>query len=297
MNALPTGWSIVVAEDGNLYAYDPVGNFFASAPPELRSSLERGIDRVARAWMKHHSNAEKRGLLPAGLQKGYVSEAAVSPEQAASKQLALAVTKGRFVRSYILYSAGGLLQDITAVLQKRGEDAGRNTTLDSDVYTKNIVGVVQVNAQKRGTQWNASEITGTAALKGFGPLLYDIAMASERGLVPDRRVVSDPAKEVWKQYRANRRDVEAKPLDDDKHPKTQTKLDDTHKMYPGGEENPLNYAYFIEKAPNVAALLNNDKAFKKQAIEALKDVGYNESKLDTDLQYAADDYFRTKHTG
>jgi hypothetical protein len=274
-----------------------MGNFFATAPVELRGSLLAGIRRIAKTWTKYHADAERAGFPVAGTNRGYVSEAAVSPEQAASKQLALAISKGRYIRSYVLYSAGGLIQDITATLQKHEEEGGGSLTLDDDVYTKNIVGVVQVNAHKRGTQWNASEISGTAAQKGYGPLLYDIAMAAEGGLVPDRDKVSSTAKEVWKQYRTARPDVEAKPLDDEKHPKTHTKLDDTHKMHPGGEENPLNYAYFISKAPNIAALLNNDKVFKKQALEQLKDLGYNENKLDLDFQSAADGYFRGAYTG
>ena len=55
------------------------------------------------------------------------------------------------------------------------------------------------------------------AAKGWGPLLYDIAIEAAtllgNGLVPDRNIVSDEALKVWNFYLANRPDVVSHQLD------------------------------------------------------------------------------------
>lgn len=60
-------------------------------------------------------------------------------------------------------------------------------------------------------------VESSGATKGFGPLLYDIAMeeATKNGLslVSDRKRVSDDAFRVWEQYLKNRPDVEKVTLD------------------------------------------------------------------------------------
>lgn len=58
----------------------------------------------------------------------------------------------------------------------------------------------------------------TAANRGWGPLLYDVALeyASKHGegLTPDRSTVSDSAQRVWLTYANKRGDVKAFQLDD-----------------------------------------------------------------------------------
>jgi hypothetical protein len=55
---------------------------------------------------------------------------------------------------------------------------------------------------------------------GFGPMLYDIAMelAGDKGLMCDRRSVSEEAARVWEFYLNSRPDVITKQLDDDRSP-------------------------------------------------------------------------------
>ena len=123
-----------------------------------------------------------------------------------------------------------------------------------------VIGAVTVSRGNKSRGWGASQVTTSATQPGFGPMLYDIVMAFEDGLFPDRDDVSPSARKVWKFYKEKRSDVVAKPLDDINHPKTLTLFDDAL-VYNGGQKNPLNYAYMINKMPNVSQLLlNNDLA-------------------------------------
>lgn len=116
-------------------------------------------------------------------------------------------------------------------------------------------------------QWGAATVVLSAAQPGWGPFMYDLVMSAEGGLVPDRRSVSPAAAGVWRKYKDARSDVEAKPLDDPKHPRTKTKQDDSSRLHddpaPKGKvpQNPLNYAYFLKgSGPNVSALKSRHQA-------------------------------------
>ena len=61
------------------------------------------------------------------------------------------------------------------------------------------------------------EVESVNADKGYGPLLYDIAMEmvflkGDAGLMADRRSVSSDARKVWKTYFEERGDVGKEPL-------------------------------------------------------------------------------------
>jgi hypothetical protein len=70
---------------------------------------------------------------------------------------------------------------------------------------------------KIGAVW---EVDNSAAKKGYGPLLYDIAMEiaggenyiDDLGIMPDRTSVSGDAQRVWETYYVNRSDVVHEPL-------------------------------------------------------------------------------------
>lgn len=62
------------------------------------------------------------------------------------------------------------------------------------------------------TRWNLWEIDTIEASKGYGPLLYDLAMElalldGAGGVVPDRTGVSESAARVWERYSGTRYDV------------------------------------------------------------------------------------------
>ena len=62
---------------------------------------------------------------------------------------------------------------------------------------------------------NAFVVGRAFVARGWGPMLYDVAMeaAGKRGLTPDRKLVSSDAERVWRYYMTNRSDVSTKQLD------------------------------------------------------------------------------------
>lgn len=161
----------------------------------------------------------------------HLLEAAVASTQAASQGLAL-YRKGTGVSVvYVLYNPAKLAEQIPL-----WRDAGGD--LSQVVY-----GYLDVRPHKSDC-WGAGEIKFSAAQKGYGPLMYELAMSDfEGGLMSDRNSTSDAARKVWKTYN-QRADVQKKPFDDPKNPKTPPKVDDC-KFIPDfdGEEAYLNQAY------------------------------------------------------
>lgn len=78
-------------------------------------------------------------------------------------------------------------------------------------------GYIEIWQSKDSDRWHVGYVT---ADHGWGPLLYDTAMAfaskNGGGLAPDPRTVSESARAVWQQYR-ERPDVESTPFEQDWH--------------------------------------------------------------------------------
>lgn len=74
-----------------------------------------------------------------------------------------------------------------------------------------------VSKKLDGECLNAMVIAGSEATKGWGPLLYDVAIEHAStvasGLISDRNEVSSEAEAVWTYYLKNRSDVEVTQLD------------------------------------------------------------------------------------
>jgi GNAT superfamily N-acetyltransferase len=107
---------------------------------------------------------------------------------------------------------------------------------------------------------DALMVSFSRASKGFGPLLYDVALevAGARGLVSDRNVVSGPAANIWHYYFHSRPDINKKPLDDYENPQTPEKEDDC--LFNSSKDknekygNPLNYVYYASGTPTLDKL-------------------------------------------
>ncbi len=88
--------------------------------------------------------------------------------------------------------------------------------------SKNPSGMIQIfrpgNLESDGPCGDAWQVGSSAATRGWGPLLYDVAMEwatlNGGGLVSDRVIVSVEAQRVWDYYMANRGDVTGIQLDD-----------------------------------------------------------------------------------
>jgi len=180
-------------------------------------------------------------------------EKASSAADARKRGLALYVGKDGYEKMYMLYDADKLIEYVSNPKFIKNPFV---TNLEMKLAKHCAIASILVG-KKTGKKWNASEIATSAAQEGYGPLLYDIVMELEQGLMADRSSVSPSAKNVWDYYLNNRGDVEAKKLDDEDNPKTRTKKDDAYVFDSGDDENPLNYAYFIKKGPAVTSLLNN----------------------------------------
>lgn len=112
--------------------------------------------------------------------------------------------------------------------------------------------VATISYMNIGKYQDVAAISSVAATKGFGPTIYEIALADADWLKPDYEV-SDDAENVWKKF-FQRRDIEKKRLKEPVHP---------------DQRDVLNYAYHL-KTPsfNLKKLINNgDKMIKTMALD------------------------------
>jgi len=115
------------------------------------------------------------------------------------------------------------------------------------------VGEMHIERSIAVEEGNIYEVESVAADKGYGPLLYDIAiemvyLLGGVGLMPDRRSISYAAKSVWLKYFDERQDVEHKPLPE--HLFTGAASD--RKEY-------LRHYYFKNSTPIIDKLKQDDK--------------------------------------
>ena len=210
-----------------------------------------------------HMKISSLGVLRQMISEVLVTEKAKGVASKGMGKLALTIIKG-YPQTYLLYDPAKLAEQLSA-----------------DKNTANAVyGVVSVNVTSDHPQWGAKEIEFTAARSGYGPMMYDIAMADVGGLIADRGSVSDDARGIWSFYKNKRPDVEKKQIDNYRNPTTKTKEDDgvrQRKLAPG---DPLDYAYFLKNGPNVSMLKANHKA----ALPMLKQVS---QEAGIDLDFAA----------
>jgi len=151
-----------------------------------------------------------QSLLEYLFQEAGVEEAAVSVNQARSEKLALMINKssGRET-SLTLYRPDLILSKVPSMTDNIGAYSGtaRDKIFDSAEY---IVGYVSFVTYAKG----ASKIMLSGADRGYGPMLYDIALSVvfPGSLMSDRVSVSKSAQKVWKYYFENRPDVIKRPV-------------------------------------------------------------------------------------
>lgn len=108
-------------------------------------------------------------------------------------------------------------------------------------------GVIRLE-RRRVPGGNVWEVVHSAARRGYGPMLYDLAMEvvvgrlGDLGITPDTSMVSDEALGVWKFYLTSRPDVEKEALPAD--------------IFSGAGSRPeaLRYYYYKVGTPILNAL-------------------------------------------
>jgi len=205
----------------------------------------------------------------------------VASSQAASQNLALLRKSNGINIIYVLYDPAKLAVGI------------------GDSETPGVIyGYLDVMPH-HGDSWNAGEIKYSAAEKGYGPLMYELAMSDfPTGLMPDRFSTSPAARKVWQKYAA-RSDIEKKPFDDVKKPKTKPKVDDA-KLIPDWFDNDANddISYL-----NAAYVGSGDGASKPTLIANHKDAAAtladelqtNVAAIESKIMHMGDDYFGNRY--
>jgi hypothetical protein len=164
-----------------------------------------------------------------------------------------------------------------------------------DLVSRNeefVVGSITFAKPDKGQCYNANEVSSPVAVKGYGPLLYDLAMSMSPALIPDRfGDTTYSAQDVWKYYKNGRSDVDSKPLDDIYSPRTPPKQDDCETI-----EGPdyLNYAYSGASA-DIGPLANNYNSFLSQASEVLKKAKIPPGVLGVVIERAGAAFFRARY--
>lgn len=219
-----------------------------------------------------------------------LSEAAANPSAAVSAGLALAEHN----KMYMLYDPQYYVNKLTQINKEAIENSLEQILRDPG----GMKGFVEItNSSLKAPCYGAWMISASAADKGFGPLLYDIAMATSPNhtLIPDRRTVSDSARNIWKFYLERRKDVQKLPLDNFKDPKTPDKNDDCQ-VYDDWSAEELDYAYRSPNIPQgIQGLFSNHQKFMQQIISSVESVGGevpDVSELERNLGFAGEDLFR-----
>jgi len=206
-------------------------------------------------------------------------EAAVAGQAAASQGLALLRKQNSKGVEYVLYNPTALAR------VSKGVPGDELTGLDP---TGVIVGYLDVRPHN-GDCWDAAEVKFSAAEKGYGPLMYELAMGDFGKIMSDHGAGSSAsARGVWQKY-DQRSDVKKLPFDDVKNPKTPPKNDDC-KIIPDvdGDIAYLNQAYAGKgDVSGKDALMSAHRAFVKQ----MESNGYKAGDVELAIRMMGDEYF------
>jgi len=209
-------------------------------------------------------------------------EKAITKTAAQRAGLALYIGMIRDTKYYMLYDPI-MFVNICGKSKRNDVKVDNITDVDMASFKEAIYAMISVHPHDLNP-YSAATVQASAANKGYGPLLYDIVMANEKGLMSDRDSVSQSARKVWSYYKNKRKDVEAKLIDDEDRPRTKTKKDDGVVYYDlmlddddeeavlaGIRDNPLNYVYVASKKPNIDKLIkNHQRAIDRARAEGMK---------------------------
>lgn len=230
--------------------------------------------------------------------RGYIEEAiSTDISDAISKDVALCKAEKDNVEFYILYDPTLALQKLKYYTNYSGQyknpPTDNNTNLNPFRFAvqDSILSVISLKPSTGGKNnkgpYDAKEINYVVSnKKGFGRMLYVMAMA-DHVLSSDRSgLVTKAAQDVWNDFYNNSQEAQKEPktgnissetlpksgivrvkIDNIDKPETETKEDDGKVYTDRGSKDPLNYVYFnFSKDKNaISALKTNHEEFVKEA--------------------------------
>ena len=208
------------------------------------------------------------------LDEELMTEDAVSIEQ--TGELALHINETASMFSMTLYNPKELINNFKKL------SSTHKRMLDLKDLEKAVYGTIQV--LEKDNFWMVGSV---AANKGYGPLMYDLAMSKiyPEFLVPDRASVKPGAQKVWTFINNNRKDefriISIKKLTNDK------------RDFNNHKDKILNQAYAIRTPLDYSSLEQNNL----NCIETLKKEGKIDSEYETKdiLTWLSDHFFYRKY--
>lgn len=226
-----------------------------------------------------------------------ILERAKTPQETGKLGLALHIMSSQQAKQVVLWDPRVLLDVIVRRIE--GVQAGRYN-VPSDIVTffhelkginvaKLVRGVVRLTPPDEGDCRGAWMVKLSMAEKGYGPMLYDVAMsmAPSRVIMPDRLTTSQQAGGVWKFYADKRGDVKALPLDDITSPRTPPTYDDCTIV--GDKKRPwLDMAYVGSSTPETARLTKNSESAVYVIAKTLESNGLPADHVQSGIEWILD---------
>lgn len=189
-------------------------------------------------------------LIESVLSEELLDEAAVSVDSLVSQGIALFVDDDGTNRDFIFYKPETLLKFVANNPKAKEKESLRQAA------PQVIVGYMEIKNENLA-EFGAWNVGYAAAVKGYGPPMYDIAMSSisPEFLSSDRKHVSQFARRVWAYYLTNR----ANEFYIKKMPSEGSFSDESNL---GNDEN-LNYAFAIKQPVNFSSLVQKNEETMK----------------------------------
>lgn len=171
--------------------------------------------------------------------------------------------------------------------------------MKTDVFDVECI-AAHIIVRKPGYPCNgALEVIESAGVagSGFGRYAYNLIMGFNEngGIMSDRTEVSEPAKQVWKNYYDG--DADKQELDDVINPQTPDPSDDCD-LY--GDEKFLDYSYDNaqeDSTPHIAKHKIFSNAFMRISKEAIKNVALKQDDINSALLKASRKFFTQRLNG
>lgn len=198
-----------------------------------------------------------------------LDEKAKTTSDAEEDKLALFIKRDNGIE-FVLYEPYALLSVLDGSAYLNGTDG------PEDVIA-GFLRISDVDYEMCDGSW---VVTNSAARKGYGPLLYDIAMSyiSPQFLTADRDSVSPDAEKLWRVYYARRRsEFKVKPL-----------IQNYNCRNLNSQEPAVNFAFSIKQKLNYSSLI---KAHK----ELVNKMKGHSGKIESMLLDLGNDYFELKY--